>query len=187
MDTRQFTQIYPAVSGAGALLIDCPDESSAPVTNMLREAFVDSGIELEFTHERLAKFNRVESTYLEIFQALGGLGLLIGTVGLALVVSRNVLERRSELAVMRAVGYSRNRLTVLLFMEHAIVFADGIVVGVIAGLVAIVPAIRSQAGEVPWSALVTQIGIMLVVGFMWIWGGCALALRGNLVSALRNE
>jgi len=34
------------------------------------------------TPEKLAAFHRVENTYLSTFQALGGLGLLLGTLGL---------------------------------------------------------------------------------------------------------
>ena len=53
---------------------------------------------------RLAAFNAVQNTYLSTFQVLGGLGLLLGSVGLGVVVLRNVLERRGELALLLAVG-----------------------------------------------------------------------------------
>ena len=53
------------------------------------------------TGARLAAFQEVQNTYLSIFQLLGGLGLLLGTVGLGMVVLRNALERRSELAELR--------------------------------------------------------------------------------------
>jgi ABC-type lipoprotein release transport system permease subunit len=56
------------------------------------------------TEERLANFHRVENTYLSTFQMLGGLGLILGTLGMAAVLLRNVLERRRELALLRAVG-----------------------------------------------------------------------------------
>jgi hypothetical protein len=36
----------------------------------------------------LAEFNTVENTYLSIFQVLGGLGLLLGSAGLGIVVAR---------------------------------------------------------------------------------------------------
>ena len=39
----------------------------------------------------------MENTYLSTFQTLGGLGLVLGTFGLAAVLLRNVLERRREL------------------------------------------------------------------------------------------
>ena len=69
----------------------------------------DLGADAMPTAQRLAEFHAVENTYLSTFQTLGGLGLLVGTIGLAAVLLRNVLERRRELALLRAVGYGRAR------------------------------------------------------------------------------
>ena len=55
--------------------------------------------------EQLAQFLAVQNTYLSTFQSLGALGLLLGTIGLAVVQLRSVLERRGELALMRAGGF----------------------------------------------------------------------------------
>ena len=54
----------------------------------------------------------VENTYLSTFQALGGLGLILGSLGLAVVLLRSVWERRGELALLRALGF--RRLTLVL-------------------------------------------------------------------------
>jgi len=48
----------------------------------------------------------VQNTYLNTFQVLGALGLLLGSAGLGVVVLRNVLERRAELAAMLATADS---------------------------------------------------------------------------------
>ena len=77
------------------------------------------------TAERLAEFHRVENTYLSTFQTLGGLGLLLGTIGLAAVLLRNVLERRRELALLGAVGYGRGRLFAIVVAESTLLLACG--------------------------------------------------------------
>ena len=59
----------------------------------------DVGLELTPATKRLAAFNAVQNTYLSTFQILGGLGLVLGSVGLGLVVMRNVFERRGELGM----------------------------------------------------------------------------------------
>ena len=76
---------------------------------MFERELAEFGVDAVGTAERLAAFHRVENTYLSTFQALGGLGLLLGTFGLAAVMFRNVLERRRELALLRAVGYNSDR------------------------------------------------------------------------------
>ena len=50
----------------------------------------------------MAAYLAVENTYLATFQALGGLGLLLGALGLAVVLLRSVWERRGELALLRS-------------------------------------------------------------------------------------
>ena len=75
---------------------------------------------------RLAAFHRVENSYLETFRALGALGLLLGTVGLAAVLMRNVLERRRELALLRAVGYRPRHLAVMVLAENLFLLVVGL-------------------------------------------------------------
>ena len=81
------------------------------------------------TVERLAEFHAVENTYLSTFQTLGGLGLLVGTVGLAAVLLRNVLERRRELALLGAVGYRRGHMFAIVLAENALLLGWGLAVG----------------------------------------------------------
>ena len=76
------------------------------------------------TTDRLAEFHRVENTYLSTFQALGGLGLLLGTVGLGAVLLRNALERRRELALLEAVGYRRGHFLLMAVAENTLLLAS---------------------------------------------------------------
>ncbi len=78
----------------------------------------DVGLELTPAVEKLKAFNAVQNTYLGTFQVLGGLGLLLGSAGLGVVVLRNVLERRGELGLLLAVGFRRRALQVLVLSEH---------------------------------------------------------------------
>ena len=101
--------------------------------------------------ERLAAFHRVENTYLSTFQALGGLGLLLGTIGLATVMFRNVLERRRELALLRAVGYDRGRISMMILAEAALLLGAGLAAGAGCAALAIAPAWLSRGGTRPGS------------------------------------
>ena len=145
---ENFLKLFPSSSGYGAFLIDCPSEQAQPLAATLSRACEDVGLELTPAGRRLAMFGEVQNTYLSIFASLGGLGLLLGSVGCGIVVLRKVLERRGELAMLRAVGFSRRRVRRLIVGEHALLVAAGWVCGLAAALVAVSPAAAGQAGNI---------------------------------------
>jgi ABC-type antimicrobial peptide transport system permease subunit len=180
-----FIKRFPSQAGYQVFLIDAR-ERKREVAEALSRALEDVGLDLMPAPERLAMFNTVENTYLAIFAVLGGLGLLLGSVGLGVVVLRNVLERRGELALLRAVGFRSQMLQWLVFSEHALLLVAGLLVGVISALVAVVPALRSDA-DVPMVSLSLTLLAVFLSGFVWVWGATSVALRGPLMAALRNE
>jgi hypothetical protein len=180
---ENFIRRFPSQAGYQVFLMDAPTRNTQ---HALTRALEDVGLDLTPAPERLAMFNTVENTYLSIFAVLGGLGLLLGSVGLGVVVLRNVLERRSELALLRAVGFGPRPLRWLVFSEHALLLTLGLLVGVISALVAVVPALRSEA-DVPMASLSLTLIAVFLSGFVWTWGATLLALRGSLMAALRNE
>ncbi|HEX8297205.1 MAG TPA: FtsX-like permease family protein, partial [Chthoniobacteraceae bacterium] len=107
---RHLIEKFPGAGGYRFLLIDAPPEATVAVRSELSRALTDRGLELTSTAARLAEFQAVENTYLSIFQALGGLGLLLGSAGLAIVVGRNVLERRREFGLLEAIGFRPRQL-----------------------------------------------------------------------------
>ena len=184
---RNFTERFPSLSGYQVFLIDAPAERVAAASQLLTRSLEDVGLSLTTTSDRLAEFNAVENTYLSIFAVLGGLGLLLGSVGLGVVVLRNVLERRGELALMRAVGFRRKTLQWLVFSEHSLLLALGLAIGVAAALIAVLPALLTPGANVPYATLAITLTAVLASGFLWTWGATLLALRGPLLDALRSE
>jgi ABC-type antimicrobial peptide transport system permease subunit len=147
----------------------------------------DTGFEVTTTTDRLDRFNAVPNTYLSTFQVLGGLGLLLGSVGLGVVVLRNVWERRGELAAMSAVGLSRDVLTRLVVNEHGGLLFTGLGLGFAAALVAVLPAFWNPGGGFPWLNVGVTLGLVLVNGLVWTWFAARRALAGDLLAALRGE
>jgi ABC-type antimicrobial peptide transport system permease subunit len=161
--------------------------SAENISAALSRALRDVGLELTPTEKRLAQFNAVQNTYLNTFQILGGLGLLLGSVGLGIVVLRNVLERRSELAVLLAIGFRKRSLRWLVLSEHTALLWMGIALGIFAAVVAVLPALLSPRGDFPYVSLAVTLGAVLLSGMIWTWAATSLALRGELLEALRNN
>ncbi len=184
---KEFIARFPSVDGYRAFLVDAPADRADAVAQKLTSGFRDYGLMLTPTQERLAAFSAVENTYLSIFTALGGLGLVLGSIGLGLVVLRNMLERRGELAMLRAVGFNRSQLQRMVFYEHWGLMLAGLACGAVSAVVAVVPALQSPAGQVPYVPLLATVAAIALSGAVWVWLAGALALRGRLLEALRHE
>lgn len=183
----KFIELFPSSAGYRVFLIDAPWEQKDEIAKTLSRALRDKGFSVVPTTQRLAEFMAVENTYLAIFQALGGLGLLLGSAGLGIVVLRNVLERRGELALLQAVGFRKKALRGLVQGEHWLLVLLGVVLGTATACVAVWPALRSPGAEVPVGSLIGLLVAILGSGMIWVWLAVVIALRGSLLAALRNE
>lgn len=187
IDARHLEQRFPSLGGTRIMLIDVPAARAESLRRELTLALADLGFDCEPTGQRLATFQSVENTYLSIFLLLGGLGILVGSAGMGVVAARNILERRSELALLRAVGFRAGRIRWLIVLEHGLLAATGILIGTIAALVAVIPALLSPEAAVPWPGLLLTLFVLLGGSLLWILAAVCTAFRGSLLSALRHE
>ena len=183
----RFIKRFPSEEGYRVFLIDTSQEMTEKVAEKLSFVLSDYGLTLTTTAKRLAAFNAVESTYLSIFQLLGGLGLILGSMGLGLVVLRNVLDRRGELAMMRAVGFNKSALKKMVFQEHTGLMVSGLICGIVSAVIAVSPALKSPGARIPYLSLILTILVIGISGLIWIWAAAAIALRGEMLDVLRNE
>jgi putative ABC transport system permease protein len=184
---QRFTKLFPSKSGTRMLLVDVPPGLEEEVAAVLRESMKDFGIEVVGAPERLASFAVVEQTYLMIFFALGGLGVALGTIGMGAAIMRNVLERRSELAALQALGYSKRLLQRLLAVEHLWLFMSGLGVGAASGLLAVGPSLAASGLSAALLPVLILVAVVFASGVAWIEIAARRSMPKDLVAALRNE
>ncbi|HEY7058454.1 MAG TPA: ABC transporter permease [Vicinamibacterales bacterium] len=188
MADDRFTALFPDQQGYRFLLIETPGGETARVASAIESGAADLGADAKPTAERLAEFHTVENTYLSTFQTLGGLGLLIGTVGLAAVVLRNVLERRRDLALLQAVGYRPAHLFALVLTENLVLLVTGLLVGTLCALVAIAPAAADRGARLPLTgeSLLLLLAV-LAAGLVSSLIATRAVVGMKVVAALRSE
>jgi ABC-type lipoprotein release transport system permease subunit len=188
MSEENFKTLFPSRGGYGLFLIDAPKVRSAEVKEALDATLGERfGFNVEHSTDRLAAFQAVENTYLSTFQALGGLGLLLGTIGLSVVLLRNVWERQGELALLRALGYARGDLGWLILAENALLVLVGLGLGILAAAVAVAPHLFERAQTIPWTGIAALVGLVLVFGLGAGLLALLTTLRMPLLPALRRE
>lgn len=172
------------VVGARYFLIESASSASATQTSGLLESGLnDYGFDAERVSERLAGFLAVQNTYLSTFQMLGGLGLLVGTFGLAAVMVRNIVERQREIALLQALGFTQGRISRIIMMENNVLLIWGILVGAASALLAMLPHLRSTGGDLPWQSLSLTLVVVLVVGML----ACVFAVRTAAHISIREN
>ncbi|MBA3948610.1 MAG: ABC transporter permease [Acidobacteria bacterium] len=185
-----FKRMFPGEQGYRMMLVDVagnhdPDRLR-DVAGRLESGMDQAGIDMQLTSDRLAAYHRVENTYLSTFQSLGALGLLLGTFGLATVLARNVLERRRELALMRAVGFNRAAVGSVVLSEHIALLLMGMAAGALTAAVAIIPALTERGFAGGWSLPAWLAGIFVIGALVTILASRS-ALTRPLLGELRSE
>jgi ABC-type antimicrobial peptide transport system permease subunit len=184
---KNFLRLFPDVEGYRFFLLNVPPARAYELTGVLEAALADYGFEIQPTEARLAGFHKVENTYLSTFRSLGALGLVLGTVGLGAILLRNVLERRRELALLRAVGYLPQHLAAMVLAENVLLLLLGLTTGTVCALLAIAPAVSLRGGHLPAVSLSLLLVAVLVTGIAASLAATAAALRSPLLKALRAE
>ncbi len=191
MAEEQFVRLFPGQQGYRMFLVDKPGvrtiEQGNELAGVVEKELQPFGLDAVTTAERLEEFHRVENTYLSTFQALGGLGLLLGTIGLAAVMFRNVLERRRELALLRAVGFDARNVSRMILAESAFLLSAGLAAGALCAAIAIAPAWLGRGGAMPGRGLLFLFAAVAVSGVLSSLVATRAALSGRMLDALRAE
>ncbi|NIM99798.1 MAG: hypothetical protein GTO24_17515 [candidate division Zixibacteria bacterium] len=178
---------FPSISGYRLFLVDAPLERIDDIRESLSWTMQDLGMDLMPASTRLAEFNTVQNTYLSIFLILGSFGLLLGSVGLGIVVWRNVKERQGELALLRAVGFTKKSIQAIILSEHLALLIAGIFYGILAALLATLPSLLTPGAEIPYPTILIILIIVGLNGVIWTYSAAYFATKEDLLPALRKE
>jgi len=182
-----FVRLFPRHEGYRMWMIDTAPANAAAVTSHLEDRLSDYGMDVTDTLERWASYHQVENTYLATFQALGSLGLLLGTVGLGAVLARNVLERRRDIGLLRAVGFTPVDIRGMVLSEGLALVIGGTTLGAACAIVAVWPALQERAQAVPLGSLFALVVAVVVTGLLSSLFAVRLASATSVVRAIKSE
>ncbi|MBB5030923.1 FtsX-like permease family protein [Prosthecobacter vanneervenii] len=184
---KDFLSKYPDAAGYRFFLVDAKPDKAAEISEHLTRQLEQRGLALEPARQRLELFLSVQNTYIGIFTVLGGLGVLLGTAGIGVLIARHVLERRGELGLMQALGFQAGALRGMILGEHGVLLVLGVILGVFTAALAVLPQLIERGGGLPVGFLGQLITAVLVFGLVVCVFAVGSAVRGRLTDAIRRE
>ncbi|MDD4891556.1 MAG: ABC transporter permease, partial [Phycisphaerae bacterium] len=182
-----FRRLFPSRGGFGLVLVEAPPAEVPALADLLSRDLGEMAVTVESTANRLAAYAAVANTYLSTFQALGSLGLLLGTVGLAVVLIRSLIERRGELALLAALGFGPRRRLLLILAENAYLLALGLLIGGGCALLAVAPALARGEQRLNLLALAATLAGIGMFGLAVLTAAALIGGRRFAVRDLRVE
>jgi putative ABC transport system permease protein len=165
------------------------DEGADPeqVAARLQGALLANGVQAETFRHQVREDISAQIGFFRLLQGYLGLGLLIGIAGLGVVMVRAVRERRRQIGMLRAMGFSSAVVRRAFLFEAGFVAVQGIVVGVGLGLLTAYQVLANSDAfgddrlpfSIPWPALLVVTGVPLVVSLL------ATAAPANQASKIR--
>lgn len=182
-----FLRHFPDITGDRLFLFEAAPEDRPVLLEEVEADLEDYGFDITSTAEVLAGYRSVTNTYLSTFQLLGWLGLLLGTLGLAAILLRNTNDRRAELALLRALGFSRLQVRWVVLSETLLLLLLGLGAGGLSAVTCLIPTAERAAGGISWPDLLLTLATVFVTGLLSALLALRAAMRAPLIPTLRAE
>lgn len=171
LDEEVFLEKFPQHEGYQLFLLDSWSEDIEEKRARIESVLSSWGAQVEIAADRLQSFHEVENTYIAIFHVLGGLGVILGSAGLGVVVARNLSERRHEFALMDAIGIPNRIRRKVVFGELRSLIGWGMGIGICAAIVSIIPSMSHLGIAAPvLNVFILVVAILVNAGF-WSYLG----------------
>ncbi len=124
-----------------------------------------------------------------VMSSIAAVSLLVGGIGIMNIMLANVLERRREIGLKRALGARRRDIVRQFLAEALLIAVSGALIGVLLGAVAAYGIAALAAWSVAWSPLMLLVAVTLCVGVGLAFGVFPARQAAALdpIAALRSD
>jgi len=145
-----------------------PGADAGEAAKLLERNHQDAGMDAEASKELVKEEQATFRQILGAMQLFLGLGLVVGVLSLGIVTSRSVMERRQEIGMMRALGYTGPQVRTVFLLEVTLTILLAAVVGVASSIVVTYGLWSTVLSDfqypytIPWG----EIGLILLVAYL---------------------
>ena len=160
----------------------------------IEAALLTTGAQAESIRKQVDDASATQRGFFRLLQGFMGLGLLVGVAAVGVIAFRTVVERRQQIGMLRAMGYTRGMIGLTFLIESAFIAFIGVVSGIVFAVILARQLVTDEFANqgvtsfaVPW----VQLGIIggLAFGFALLMTliPSRQAARIPIAAALRYE
>jgi putative ABC transport system permease protein len=164
------------------------------VAQAIESSLLDSGAQAESLKEIVREFTAVQTGFFRLIQGFMGLGLVVGVAAVGVIAFRTVVERRQQIGMLRAIGYTRGMVGLTFLIESAFIAFMGVLSGVVFALILAWQLITEEfttsgnaTFHVPWLQLLVIVGFAFGFALIMTLVPARQAAKIPIAQALRYE
>ncbi|MDA1145201.1 MAG: FtsX-like permease family protein [Chloroflexi bacterium] len=174
---------------------DGTDEAALALARGIESTLLEQGVQAESLNQLVEEAAGQSTAFSNLFQGFMSLGLIVGIAALGVIAFRTVAERRQQIGMLRAIGYTRRLVAISFFLESSFIAVTGVAMGAILGAALSYNLLTSpeftNGAEIefgiPWGRLALFVGIAYVASAIMTLLPARSASRVSVAEALRYE
>jgi putative ABC transport system permease protein len=151
-----------------------PGEDAAAEASKIEQALAENGVSAHSIAQQVEDDQSLNTSFFYLVQGFMALGLGVGLAALGVIALRTVVERRQQIGLMRAIGFSRTNVALTFLLESMFIAVLGIVNGIWPALLLANRLLASDefasAGfntfYVPWMQILLMTGLVFIAAVL---------------------
>ncbi|MEX1022701.1 MAG: FtsX-like permease family protein, partial [Dehalococcoidia bacterium] len=173
--------------------VDGSDQAALDVAAGIESTLLERGMQADSLQQRVQDSAAQSNAFSTLFEAFMSLGLIVGIAALGVIAFRTVAERRQQIGMLRAIGYSRRLVAISFFLESSFIALTGIGMGLVLGAALSYNLMTSpeftNGAEIdfgiPWVRLLIIVGVAYLATALMTLIPARSASRVSVAEALR--
>ena len=178
--------LYLITSGSGV--------STTHVAQLLKKAFFRWNLVLYDLKALIAQAINTTDGFIGLLEIFVGLGLAVGIAAMGILALRAVVERRREIGMLRATGFTQRMVLKGFLLEYSFVTVLGVGIGTVLGLLIVYNLTTSSSASTagitqfaaPWLTVVEIVVVAYLLVLVAILGPSLRAARMPPAEAVRT-
>jgi len=165
------------------------------VAREIQSILLPSGVKATSIQDQMQEDQEENAGFFRILESFMGLGLIVGIAAIGVISFRNVIERRQQIGVLRAIGFQRGMVSWSFLIEATFIVGLGVLSGTALGIALARNLLTGDAMgatggidfAVPWNTVGIVLTLAVVASLITTWLPARQASRIVPAEALRYE